>query len=417
MREEVLQGTSFLLCLHAAAEKGNGHIMNGISGLRLYNFLFFALLAIFISFLPVYLDAQGLSAVRIGIIVGTGGFVSIFSSPLWGMISDRFRTIRGVLLVLIVCSSIVGYFLYSSNSFAMLVLFTMLLYFFLLPMDPLSESLNFQSSQAAGVSYGSIRTFGALGYAVMSLAVGYAMLYFGKESLGLLFAAFGAASFVVCLTLRDAPAAGKPVSLGSLGRFLRHRETLMFLILIFVAGVPSRMNDTYLGVHLHALGGGSELVGQAWFLAAGSEILVFALSFWWMRSGREMALIAFASFCYALRFFLSAWITDPHAMTYLQLLQVVTFPILYSAAIQYLYRIVPEEWKATGQTVLALLFFGVSGIVASYAGGWLYERLAGHGFYLLLSAMSFAAFLFSLVLLAMYGSGRAQEAPGGERTA
>ncbi|NBD26581.1 MFS transporter [Paenibacillus glycinis] len=390
--------------------------MNAIAGLRAYNFLFFALLAIFISFLPVYLDAQGLSAVRIGIIVGSGGFVSIFSSPFWGMISDRAKTIRGVLLLLIACSTVVGYFLYTSESFFVLVLFTMLLFFFLMPMDPLTESLNFQTSQAARVSYGSIRTFGALGYAVMSLIVGYVMLYFGKSSLGLLFAGFGAVSFVVCLMLRDAPAASKPVSFKSLGRFLGHRETLLFLVLVFVAAVPSRMNDTYLGVHLHALGGGSELVGQAWFLAAGSEILVFALSFWWMRGGREMALIAFASFFYFLRFFLSAWITDPHAMTYLQLLQVFTFPILYSAAIQYLYRIVPDEWKATGQTVLALVFFGVSGIVASYGGGWLYQRLEGHGFYLLLSGMSLAAFLFSLVLLAVYRKGHAQGKMSGSRS-
>ncbi|SFJ02325.1 MFS transporter, PPP family, 3-phenylpropionic acid transporter [Paenibacillus sp. UNC496MF] len=380
--------------------------MSATARLRAYNVLFFALLAIFISFLPVYLDAQGLTASRIGVVVGTGGFVSIFSSPLWGMVSDRSKTIRGVLLVLIACSAVAGYYLYTSDSLIALIALTMLLYFFLLPMDPLTESLNFQSSQAAGVSYGSIRTFGAFGYAAMSLVVGYVMLYFGKNSLGLLFAGFGAAAFLVCLTLRDAPAAGTPVRWRDLGRFLGHRETLLFLVLIFVAAVPSRMNDTYLGVHLHALGGSSELVGQAWFLAAGSEILVFALSFWWMRSGRELALIAFASFFYFLRFFLSIWVTDPHAMTYVQLMQVFTFPIFYSAAIQYLYRIVPDEWKATGQTVLALVFFGVSGIVASYAGGWLYDRLAGQGFYVALSVMSLSAFLFSLALLAAYRRGR-----------
>lgn len=391
--------------------------MQPVTGLRLFNFIFFALLAIFISFLPVYLNAQGLSASRIGVIIGSGGFVSLFSSPLWGMISDRAKTIRGVLLVLVACATVVGYCLYTSESFVMLVLFTMLLFFFLMPMDPLTESLNFQTSQMAGVSYGSIRTFGALGYAVMSLIVGYVMLYFGKGSLGLLFAGFGIVGFLVTLSLRDAPAAAKPVSLKSLGRFLGHRETLMFLLLIFVAAVPSRMNDTYLGVHLRELGGGSQLVGQAWFLAAGSEILVFALSFWWMREGKEMALIAFASFFYFLRFFLSAWITDPHALTYLQLLQVVTFPIFYSAAIQYLYRIVPEEWKATGQTVLALLFFGVSGIVASYGGGWLYDHAHGKAFFLLLSAMSMAALLFSLVLLVVYGSGGERRPKEERRTA
>ncbi|SFS49949.1 MFS transporter [Paenibacillus sp. BC26] len=377
--------------------------MKSPANLRIFNFLYFALLAMFISFLPVYLDAQGLTATKIGFIIGTGGFVSLFASPLWGMVSDRSKTIRKVLLVLIFCSTIVGYMLYASGSFILLVVFTMLLYFFLLSMDPLTESLNFQTAEARGVSYGSIRTFGALGYAVMSLAVGYVMKYFGVDGMAPLFAVIGVISFIVCFTLADAPAASKPVKLKKLGQFLTHRETLMFLILIFIAAVPSRINDTYLGVYLRELGGGPELIGQAWFLAAGTEILVFALSFWWMRKGRELALIAFASLFYFVRFFLSAWITDPHLLAYLQVLQIFTFPIFYTAAIQYLYRIVPEEWRATGQTVLALLFFGVSGIVASYAGGWLYESVTGHTYYLIIAGLSFCALLFSLVLLSIYG--------------
>lgn len=377
--------------------------MKSPANLRLFNFLFFALLAMFISFLPVYLDAQGQSATRIGIIIGTGGFVSIFAQPFWGMISDRAKTIRKVLLVLIACSAVIGYLLYATESFLLLVLFTMLLYCFLLPMDPLTESLNFQTSELRGVSYGSIRTFGALGYAVMSLAVGYVMLYFGVNGMAPLFAVLCAVSFLVCLTLTDAPAASKPVSMRSLGKFLSHRETLMFLVLIFIAAVPSRMNDTYMGVSLHDLGGSPELVGQAWFLAAGTEILVFALSFWWMRKGHELGMIAFASFFYFLRFFISAWVTEPHALVFIQGLQMFTFPIFYSAAIQYLYRIVPEEWKATGQTVLALLFFGVSGIVASYAGGVIYEAAGVHYFYIIISSLSLCALLFSLVLLAKYG--------------
>ncbi|WP_308635622.1 MFS transporter [Paenibacillus silvisoli] len=377
--------------------------MRSPANLRVFNFLYFALLAMFISFLPVYLDAQGLAATEIGFIIGTGGFVSLFASPFWGMISDRTKTIRKVLLLLVACSTVAGYMLYASGSFLLLVAFTMLMYFFLLSMDPLTESLNFQTAEARGVSYGSIRTFGALGYAVMSLAVGYVMKLFGVEGMAPLFAVIGVISFFVVLTLADAPAASKPVKLKALGQFLSHRETLMFLVLIFMAAVPSRANDTYLGVYLRELGGGPELIGQAWFLAAGSEILVFALSFWWMRQGKEMALIAFASLFYFLRFFLSAWITDPHVLTYLQVLQIFTFPIFYTAAIQYLYRIVPDEWRATGQTVLALLFFGVSGIVASYAGGWLYETFSGHVYYLVISAVSCCAFLFSLALLAVYG--------------
>jgi MFS transporter, PPP family, 3-phenylpropionic acid transporter len=375
--------------------------------LRGFNFLYFALLAMFIPFLPVYLDEQGLSPGQIGFIIGTGGFVTIIAQPLWGMISDRTKTIRKVLLLLLLCSAVFGFLLYDSSSYVLLVLYAMFLYFFLMPIDPLTESLNFRIAEASGISYGSIRTYGALGYGVMALVTGYVMSYLGAGRLGLLFAGICVLSFIVSWLMPDAPVTGKPVTLSSLKQFISNKETLLFLVLVFISSVPARMNDTFLGVYIRELGGSAELVGQAWFLAAGSEIIVFALSFWWLRKGKELIIISFAGFFYFLRFFLSAWISDPHLLVYLQILQVVTFPVFYSAAIQYLYSIVPEEWRATGQTVLALLFFGVSGILASYAGGALYNAFGGQVLYLSVSAMSLFGMIFGLILFRIYGRGRA----------
>ncbi|HEY2493033.1 MAG TPA: MFS transporter [Paenibacillus sp.] len=377
--------------------------MNSAAPLRMFNFLYFALLALFIPFLPVFLDDQGLSPSQIGFIVGTGGFITILAQPLWGMISDRTKTIRKVVLFLLVGATIAGYFLFNSTSYGMLILFAMLVYFFLMPIDPLTESLNFRVSEGMGISYGSIRTYGALGYGVMSLITGYLMSYFGAYSLALLFAGIGICCFIINLRIPDAPVTAKPVTVGGLKNFLSNRETLLFLVLVFISSVPARMNDTFLGVYIRELGGSTELVGQSFFLAAGSEIIVFALSFWWLRPGKELLIVSISGAFYFIRFFLSAWITDPHLLAYIQVLQLLTFPVFYSAAIQYLYRIVPEEWRATGQTVLALLFFGVSSIIASYVGGAVYEAFGGTTLYLSLSAMSFVGMLFGLLLYRIYG--------------
>lgn len=365
--------------------------------------MYFALLAMFIPFLPVYLGSQGLNPGQIGFIVGTGGIVTIFAQPLWGMISDRTKTVRKILLLLLLCSAAVGYMLYASSGYVALVIIAMVLYFFLMPIDPLTESLNFRISEAAGISYGSVRTFGALGYGVMALCAGYIMSYLGASSLGYVFAGICLFSFLLIWGMPDAPVTGKPVTWTSLKSFLSNRETILFLVLVFISSVPARMNDTFLGVYIAELGGSPELVGLAWFIAAGSEIAVFALSFWWLRSGREMIIITVAGAFYSLRFLLSAFITDPDWMAYLQILQLLTFPIFYSAAIQYLYNIVPEEWRSTGQTVLALLFFGVSGIVASYAGGALYHAFGGKTMYLSIAGMSLAGTLFGLALARKYG--------------
>lgn len=378
--------------------------MKAIRLLKGFNFLYFGLLAIFIPFLPVYLADQGLRPAQIGFIIGTGGFVTLITQPLWGMISDKTRTIRKVLLLLIFFSSVIGYFLYDSSSYLQLILFAMLLYFFLMPIDPLTESLNFTMAEKSGISYGSIRTYGALGYAVISLITGYVMSYFGANSLAFLFAGIGLISFIVSWMMPDAPVSGKPVTLSSLKHFFSNKETLLFLLLVFICAVPARMNDTFLGVYIRELGGSAKLVGLTWFLAAGSEIVVFALSFWWLRKGKEIIIISFAAAFFFIRYFVSAWITDPQLLAYLQIMQLLTFPIFYSAAIQYLYRIVPVEWRATGQTVLALLFFGVSGIIASYIGGAIYGAYGGKTLYLFISSISFIGMVFALVLYRIYGT-------------
>ncbi|MBL3644781.1 MFS transporter [Bacillus sp. RHFB] len=378
--------------------------MKAIRLLKSFNFLYFGLLAIFIPFLPVYLADQGLRPAQIGFIIGTGGFVTLITQPLWGMISDKTRTIRKVLLLLIFFSSVFGYFLYDSSSYLQLILFAMLLYFFLMPIDPLTESLNFTMAEKSGISYGSIRTYGALGYAVISLITGYVMSYFGANSLAFLFAGIGLISFIVSWMMPDAPVSGKPVTLSSLKHFFSNKETLLFLLLVFICAVPARMNDTFLGVYIRELGGSAKLVGLTWFLAAGSEIVVFALSFWWLRKGKEIIIISFAAAFFFIRYFVSAWITDPQLLAYLQVMQLLTFPIFYSAAIQYLYRIVPVEWRATGQTVLALLFFGVSGIIASYIGGAIYGAYGGKTLYLFISSISFIGMVFALVLYRIYGT-------------
>lgn len=374
-----------------------------------FNFLFFALLSMFIPFLPLYFSEQGLNETQIGSIIGIGGFITLIAQPLWGMISDRTRTIRKVLLILVLCSTATGFLLYSTDRYALILLFVMLTYFFLMPVDPLTESLNFRVAESAGISYGSLRTYGALGYAVMSLAAGYLMTQFGSRSLGYTFAGLGVISLVVTYLMPDAPVSGKPVTMKSLKNFLSNKETLLFLILVFISSIPARMNDTFLGLYIKDLGGKPDLLGLAWFLAAGSEILVFSLSFWWLRKNKELAIISFAGAFYFLRFFISSWIEDPNWLAYIQLLQLLTFPVFYTAAIQYLYNIVPVEWRATGQTVLALLFFGVSGILSSFAGGALYQAFGGRTMYLTISCMSFIGMLFGIVLYRMYGRKKSGE--------
>ncbi|MDH6348589.1 MFS transporter [Brevibacillus sp. 1238] len=366
--------------------------------LRAYNFFYFSLLSIFISFLPVYLSFRGVTPAQIGVLIGAGSFIGILSQPFWGMVSDRTKTIKRVILATLGLSIVSGIGLFSATPFFALFLLVGAMYFFLLPTDPLTESLNYRMAEQHRTSFGSIRTFGAVGYATASLFIGWTLDRLGMEQLVWLFVGYGVLAYLCALAMKDAPASSKPLSWPELKRFFLYPKTQRFFLLVLIAATPHRTNDSFLGVYVQSLGGTTGDVGQAWFLAAVSEVAFFAISARILARWSEIRLIMLASALYAIRYVLCALAPSPEWVVYLQLTQGVTFVIFYTATIQYLYKIIPEEWRATGQTVLAVLFFGISGIIGSLLGGWLFQQSGGAALYWAMGICSAVAFVYSLML-------------------
>ncbi|WP_186446067.1 MFS transporter [Paenibacillus cremeus] len=371
--------------------------------LRGFNFFYFSLFALFLSFLPVYCSSIGMSGAQIGMLLGAGSVISIVSQPLWGMVSDKYRTIKTVLLLILAASVLVGTGMYRSHQVWTLSLMVGLMYLLYLPTDPLVESLNFQTSQRIRVSYGSLRMFGALGYAVTSLSAGLFVQSWGMGSLSWVFLTFGVLSLLLCLGLTDVEASSKPARLKHLGAFFLQSHTLTFFVLVLLVAIPHKMNDSFIGLYMAQLGGSVTYTGLCWFVMTITETVFFALSSKLIKPGKETLLMSIAAGLYALRFLLCAFVRTPSELVGLQVFQGCTFVFFYAASIQYLYSIVPEQWKSTGQTVLTVVFFGVSGIIGSGFGGWLIELLGGSALYKVMACLSAVSFAYSFILLKRTG--------------
>ena len=373
--------------------------MATVPRLRAFNFFYFSLFALFISFLPVYCERIGISGTQIGFIIGFGSIISIFSQPFWGMVSDKFRTIKSVLLLILTISILIGTFLYQSNQIWTISLFVMLMYVFYLPTDPLVESMNFQTAQSQKVTYGSVRMYGAMGYAATSLLAGFAIQFWGIRSLSWIFLTFGIVTLLLALGMKDVRASSKPALFHHLKDFFMQSHTLMFFILVLIVAIPHKMNDIFIGLYIDQLGGDVQLTGLAWFVMTITETLFFAVISRIIKPGKETVIMTIAAGLYALRFLLCSFVVNPYVLVGLQVFQGFTFVFFYTGAIQYLHSIVPEMWKSTGQTVLTVLFFGVSGIVGSTFGGWLLDSVGGSSLYRVMAILAFISFIFSLRFL------------------
>lgn len=367
--------------------------------LRGLNFAFFSLFALFISFLPVYASHIGISGTRIGLILATGSVVTIVCQPLWGMVSDKFRTIQKLLLLLLAISAVCGTLLFRMDEPWLLTLFVVGMNVFYMPTDALMESLNYRTSQRIGVSYGSIRMFGAMGYSVTSLGAGWLMQLWGMDSLTWIFLFFSVAALLLAAGAPDVASSSKPAAFRQLLVFLHQPRTLAFFLFVLIIAVPHKMNDLYIGLYMEQLGGNVRETGMAWFVMTLTETAMFAVSSRLIKPGREGAVMAVAAGLYALRFLLSSYVADPWQLVALQVFQGFTFVLFYVGSMQYLYSIVPEQWKATGQTALTLLFFGVSGIVGSPVGGWLLDQWGGASLYRIMAAGSALGFVYGLLLV------------------
>ena len=66
----------------------------------------------------------------------------------------------------------------------------------------------------------------------------------------------------------------------------------------------------------------------------------------------------------------------------------LTFAVLWIVAVQYVVRLLPEQFGSTGQSILAMVFMGLAGIIGGSVGGWLSEQWGGASMYVFASVMS-----------------------------
>lgn len=311
-----------------------------------------------------------------------GPLVAVLAQPVWGYFSDRYslkKTIRSLWILTIACS--VG--LFVTEGYGPAFTFVLLLYFFMLPWNPLLDSLLYQSATRFGRSYGSIRLWGSLGFFVTAIITGALLPYLGGvPNIKWMYWTLGVMPLVLLIFVQDEkPAGGKQVTLQAMLALLSNRRLLWFLVLVFLLTVPHRMNDALFGLHMLDLGASAGTVSAAWAVAACSEMLGFALIGRWAAKYNELALLGLAACMYTLRWAAYALTDSPSLLLLFQASHSVTFAVFWIVSVQYVVRMVPPELRSTGQSLLSAVFLGLAGIAGGSLGGWMKEMWGGGGMY------------------------------------
>jgi PPP family 3-phenylpropionic acid transporter len=352
-------------------------------------------------FLPAFLSARGLAPEQLGLVLGAGTAVRLFTSPLAGRIGDL---IQGLRLVLIVCIALaaavtVGYL--TAHGFWILLGVSLLHAASLAPITVLADALALgaasppSSSGRRGLEYGWVRGTGSASFIVGTLLSGQAVTAFGLDLIVRLQSLLlGAAAFAAILVPELTHARLTDAVRAPAGGVLILLRLPLFRNLVVVAALilgSHAMHDAFAVIRWSAAGISPATASLLWSESVAAEVVVFfvvgpALVTRLTPAGT----LAIAALAGMLRWTVMAQTTDVIALALMQPLHGITFALLHLACMRLLARIVPHGLEGTAQAIYGTVGIGATTALLTLVSGVLYARLGAQGFWFMAALCALA---------------------------
>jgi PPP family 3-phenylpropionic acid transporter len=371
-------------------------------------------LGIWFPLYTLYLgENAGLSGSQIGIVMAALPLMGILGQPLWGQVADITGSRTRVLAVIIFCTA-AGYAgLALPKDFGGLLLATAVLALFSTAMIPMSVSVTLALADRAGPhAFGYSRVWGTVGFLVTVQAFP-SLLHWWQQSRGLdalrtdalsepglaiifpLTAAITAVGGLLAWWLPRRGAVASRAERGDWRLLLQNGAYLRLLLFALLGYLFLQGPQVFFPLFVSSLGGDAATVSRMWLPMLALEIPLIALSGATLERVGDRGLLGIGVVAGGVRWAVCGLAPDLMWVWPVQLLHGVVVAGLIIGGPLYVDHVVPDRLRSTGQSVLAMIGFGVGGIVSNLGTGWLSDHVSTTAPYL---AGGFAAIALGLLV-------------------
>ncbi|RXI97856.1 MFS transporter [Anaerobacillus alkaliphilus] len=376
--------------------------MSSTFNLKAFLFFYYSAMTVIVSYLPVYFQDIGLTGAQIGVLLAVGPLASMLSQPFWGYMTDKYKTSKKIIIICIIGAFLGSLFMFQTYSYYFLIIAVFIFHGFLSPVGGLGDSLTQKTANRLSLSFGSIRLWGSLGFAVMSLLMGFLLARIGVQYIFLPFLFFLSVTFILTLRIQDVETSKVPVALKDATKLLKNKKFMYFLLIMMFITITHRANDSFLGIYIVDKGGTESFIGWAWFIGVVAEAIIFATATYWFRKYHALTFITIAGILFAVRWIVMGLIVNPLLVLPLQMLHGFSFGVFYLCAFHYVTKIIPEELQSTGHLLFYSFFFGLSGMLGSSIGGVIIDETSVSYLYLILGIFAIIGAIFIAVYQVLF---------------
>jgi len=362
--------------------------------------------AVWLPYVALFLESRGRSYTEIGFLCFIPRVFSSVIAPIWSLFADKHSVAREMVIVGNVGSlfhTLLLQLIEPGSSCGLVALLVAMRAFYNCPCGSLIDAI---STELLGQLYGEVRGIGALSFAIFSFLGGIALSMYGFPSLFYLYAALQTTSIFILATRLPSPPpksqvskqnddeSGEPVTMhgkveGILKIFRENRDYCRnFALCVFCSGIGFGVVETFLFIRLSALGASGLLLGLARLTMTLVEVPVF----WWAKDAvtlltsrfgvtRTLAvwnLLVLTQVAFFVRFTWYSLLTNPWHVFGAEVLHGLTFALMWGLSVSYSSELAEAHApssRATMQTALSGLHFGIAAGLGSAAGGCVYAEL------------------------------------------
>jgi PPP family 3-phenylpropionic acid transporter len=343
---------------------------------------YFAALSFLAPFFILYFQEMGFNGTQIGILASSIPLVIMVGAPFWTGLADaknRHKLVMsGTLVGVVIVSAIIPLF----KDFLPVLILSILSAFFASPVISLADSATMSILGNEKDLYGRVRLGGTIGWGLTALIAGYVIQTYGPR-----WVFWGYALIMVCvwfITRRFTyPQRVENQSTGGdLRSMVFNHSWIVFLILSFLAGIGLTTFNSFLSPYLQELGISQTFMGIALTISTISELPVLFYSNYFLRRFGAYQLVLLAIAITGIRLVLYAAFNSIVGILVFQLLNGLTFPLFWVAAVSYANEISPEGMKATGQGLLGAVVSGIGAAIGGMLCGLLIGNAGGYAMFL-----------------------------------
>ncbi len=363
----------------------------------------FAALGAHLPYWPAWLRHRGLSEAEIGTYLGLALATRVAGATLLPAIADRFARRRAMLAGMALAGAALLFLHSAAASYRALVLLGLGAGFVLGPLIPLGEGLGVRAATRWGFPYARARAAGSTAFLIVNIAVGWAMVRFGADTI-LWAIVIGLAVLAVLVpahpgggaasgTTRDRARLSEGLAL------LRRPAFVAFALAVSLGQASHGVYYAFSVLQWSRQGLDGLTIGFLWAVGVVAEILVLLGPgrAWVARLGATRAL-ALGTGAGVLRW--GAMALEPGAAMLwpLQALHAFTFAVTHLGGIAFAARALPLRLQATAQGLVGGGMGGIAIAAATALAGGIGSAFDLAAAYWLATALSATALTAALVL-------------------